>query len=48
MNIENAGLDERAKAAEARAAEFKEQVEALQAKFADVVHALERKPSQRK
>jgi hypothetical protein len=36
VNIENARLDERAKAAEARAAEFKEQVDELQAKLVQV------------
>jgi SMC interacting uncharacterized protein involved in chromosome segregation len=43
VNLENARLDERAKAAEERANEFKEQVESLQAKFAQVAGQVEHK-----
>ena len=43
VQIENARLDERAKAAEGRAAELKEQVEGLQVKFAEVAKQQERK-----
>jgi uncharacterized protein YhaN len=43
VNIENARLDERAKAAEERATEFKEQVDDLQAKFAQVAGQSEHK-----
>lgn len=48
LRIENARLDERVKAAEGRAEEFKEQLESLQAKFADAAKARERKAPQRK
>ena len=48
LRIENVRLDERVKAAERRAEEFKEQLESFQAKFAGAVYARERKPSQRK
>ncbi len=43
LRIENARLEERAKAAEGRAGELKEQVEGLQVKFAEVAKQPERK-----
>ena len=43
LRIENARLDERAKGAEGRAGELKEQVEGLQVKFAEVAKQQERK-----
>ncbi len=43
LRIENARLDERAKAAEARAVEFKAQVEGLQARFAEAAEQQARK-----
>jgi hypothetical protein len=39
LKTENARLDERAKAADTRASELKAQLEALQAKFADLAKA---------
>ncbi len=48
LRIENARLDERIKASENRAKEFKGQLESLQAKFVDAAKTRERKPSQRK